>query len=158
MGSICAAEDAMAHASHLASLALTSALLLALPTEAPGQAGKSPKSVAMCLPPGAAAPVPCGTARAGQTIRLRIATTSLPTNPISLQFTEEAAAGQAGRRASLVIPPTRSVDGGYEVMVPRALCAGSRDKMGSYEIQRLMSTYNQAETTSESLGTLTVAC
>lgn len=148
----------MAHNIAIASLALCGALSLALPTAAFGQARKAPKSVAMCLPPGASSPVACGTARPGQTIRLRIATTSLPTGPISLSFSEDVAEGQAARTASLTIPPARSRDGGYEVTVPRTLCAGARDRMGNFEIQRLMSTYNQAETTSEPLGTLTIAC
>jgi hypothetical protein len=148
----------MAHRTAIASLALAEALSLALPTPASGQAGKTPKSVAMCLPPGATAPVPCGTARAGQTIRLRIATTNLPTGPINLVFTEDVASGQASRTAGLTIPPAISRDGGYEVTVPAALCASGRDRIGNFEIQHLMSTFNQAETTSNSLGTLTVAC
>ena len=147
----------MAHKIAIASLALAWALSLALPTSATGQAGKTPKSVALCLPPGGN-PAPCGTARAGQTIRLRIATTRLPTGPIRLLFTEDAATSQSARTADLTILPVRSVDGGYEVTVPRALCAAGRDRMGNFEIQHLMSTFNQAETTSHSLGTLTVAC
>ena len=148
----------MARGYAIASLALAGALSLALPPPAISQAGKTPKSVAMCLPPGASAPVACGTARAGQTIRLRIATTSLPTSPINLLLTEDVAAGQAARSASLTIPALISRDGGYEVTLPPALCAGARDRMGSFEIQRLMSSYNQGETTAESLGTLTIAC
>ena len=148
----------MAHRIAIASLALAGALSLALPTSASGQAGKTPKTVAMCLPPGATSPVPCGTARPGQTIRLRIATTNLPTGPIKLVFTEEAASGGASRTASLTIPPAISRDGGYEVTVPRALCAAGGERMGNYEIQHLMSTFNQAETTANSLGTLAVAC
>ena len=148
----------MAHGYAIASLALAGALSLAIPTSAFSQGGKTPKSVAICLPPGAPAPVACGTTRAGQTIRLRVATTSLPTGPINLLLTEDVAAGQAARSASLTIPPAVSRDGGYEVTLPPTLCADARDRMGSFEIQRLMSTYNQSETAAESLGTLTVAC
>ena len=134
-----------------------SATLLALPSEASGQATAAPSSVAMCLPLGGK-PAPGGPARAGQTIRLRIATTNMPTGPITLLFAEETAPGQAPKSASLTIPPGRSRDGGYEVTVPRALCAGTRERTGNFEIQHLMSTFNQSETTSDSLGTLTVAC
>lgn len=148
----------MANRFAIASLALAGALSLALPTSAAGQAGKSPKSIAICLPPGGTAPVPCGTARAGQTIRLQLATTSLPRGPINLLFSEEATAGQAPRTASVIIPPSISRDGGYEVTVPSALCAAGRDRMGNFEIQHLMSTYNQAETISRSLGTVAIAC
>ena len=150
----------MAQGKAIASLALLGALSLALPTSAFSQAARTPKSAAMCLPPGAPAPVACGTARAGQTIRLQIATTILPTGPINLLFTEEVAGGQGPRTASLTIPPEISRDGGYEVTVPRELCAGTRGRQGQYEIQHLMSSFNQAETTSagRSLGTVTVAC
>ena len=124
----------------------------------PSQAAGTPTPTALCLPPGATRPVPCGTARAGQTIRLQVATTSLPTGPIRLMFTEGSAAGQAPRSAEVTIAPTISRDGGYEVTVPREICAAGRDRMGSFQIQRLMSSYNQAETASIPLGTLTVAC
>jgi hypothetical protein len=148
----------MADSIRIATIALAGVSLLALPTATPGQAGKTPKSVAMCLPPGATAPIPCGTARAGQTIRLQVATTSLPTGPINLQFTEEVATGQAPRMANLTIPPAMSRDGGYEVTVPSALCSTGRDRMGNFEIQHLMSTFNEGETTPFSLGTMTIAC
>lgn len=140
-----------------ASLLLPAALL-AIPTGAAGQAGKAPKTVALCLPPGSPKPEPCATSRAGQVIRLQVATTRLPRGPINLLFTEEATAGQTPRSASVTIAPAMSRDGSYEVTVPRQLCAASRDRMGNFEIQHLMSTYNQAETASRSLGTLTVAC
>ncbi len=148
----------MTDSIRIATLLLAGASLLAIPTPAPSQPGKSPKGTALCLPPGASSPTPCGTARAGQTIRLQVATTSLPTGPINLFFTEDAAPGQAPRTASITIAPERSRDGGYEVTVPRQLCAVGRDGPGSFEIQRLMSTFDQAETTSISLGTMTVAC
>ena len=148
----------MAQGYAIAGLALVGAISLALPNSAAGQAGKTPKSVAMCLPPGATTPVACGAARAGQTIRLQVARTSLPRGPISLLFSEESSDGRVPRTASLTIPPAISRDGGYEVTLPRSLCANSQDRMGNFEIQRLMSSYNQAETSSESLGTLTVAC
>lgn len=148
----------MGHRQAIARLALIPALSLALPTSAFAQAGKPPKSVAVCLPPGAPGPVACGTARAGQTIRLRIATTSLPTSPISLLIIEDGAVGQAARSASLVIAPEVSRDGGYEVTLPQTLCANARDRMGNFDIQRLTRGNGDGETTSESLGTLSVAC
>jgi hypothetical protein len=123
----------MAHLHAIAGLALAGALSLASPTSAFGQAGKAPKSLALCLPPGSLSPVACGTARAGQTIRLQVAKTSLPRGPISR-------------------------DGGYDVPLPQSLCANSQDRLGNFEIQRLMSSYNQAETLAESLGMLTIAC
>jgi hypothetical protein len=149
-------EAAMTKVTRIAAFAF-STMLLALPSEASAQATAATRSEATCLPPGGN-PAPCGTARAGQTIRLRIATTNMPTGPITLLFAEQAAPGQAPRSASLTIPPGRSRDGGYEVTVPRTLCVAARDRMGNFEIQRLMSTYNQSETTRDSLGTLTVAC
>ena len=136
---------------------LLATLPLAFPPTAQGQAGAAPKTAAICLPPGGQ-PVACGTARAGQTIRLRVATTNLPTGPITLLFAEQAAAGQAARSASLTIPPERSRDGGYDVPVPTTLCAGTRGTQAQYEIQHLMSTFNQSETVGAPLGTLTVAC
>ena len=60
-----------------ASLLLPAALL-AIPTGAAGQAGKAPKTVALCLPPGSPKPEPCATSRAGQVIRLQVATTRDP--------------------------------------------------------------------------------
>jgi hypothetical protein len=146
----------MARKIAIASLALAWALALALPASAEAQAGNTPNSTALCLPPGATAPVACGSARAGQTIRLRIATTSLPTAPIQLVFTEEVAGGQPARTASLTIAPERSRDGAYDVTVPRELCG--RPGQAQFEIQHLMSTFNQSETTSRPLGSLTVAC
>ena len=142
----------------IATLALAGTMLLALPTPSFSQAGQTPKSVALCLPPGAKAPVNCGTARAGQTIRLQVATTRLPTGPINLLFTEEAIGNQPARSASLTIAPTLSRDGSYEVTVPIALCRGGSDRTGNFEIQHLMSTFNEAEVTRQSLGTMTVAC
>ena len=148
----------MAHFTAIASLALAGALALALPTSAFGQAARTPKSAALCLPPGSLGPVACGTARAGQTIRLQVAKTSLPRGPISLRFSEERSDGRAPRSASVTIPPSISRDGGYDVPVPQSLCANAQDRLGNFEIQRLMSSYNQAETVAESLGTLTIAC
>ncbi|HVL30462.1 MAG TPA: hypothetical protein VM326_07095 [Sphingomicrobium sp.] len=148
----------MAHLHAIAGLALAGALSLASPTSAFGQAGKAPKSLALCLPPGSLSPVACGTARAGQTIRLQVAKTSLPRGPISLRFLEERSDGRAPRSAGVTIPPTISRDGGYDVPLPQSLCANSQDRLGNFEIQRLMSSYNQAETLAESLGMLTIAC
>ena len=146
----------MTDSIRIATLVLAGVSLLALPTATPGQAGNAPKSVALCLPPGASGPTPCGAARAGQVIRLQVATTSLPTEPIRLLFVEESQAGQAQRQANVTIAPDLSRDGGYEVVVPRELCAGRGS--GNFEIQNLMTEVNQAEGSGPSLGTLTVAC
>ena len=109
--------------TRIASLAIAGAVLALLPNQASGQGGATPKPAALCLPAGATTPVACGSARAGQTIRLQVATTSLPTGPISLLFAEAGASGQAARSANVIIPPARSRDGGYEVTVPRELCS-----------------------------------
>ena len=138
------------------SLGFCTVMAAAAPVAA--QTSEQPKSVALCLPPGATTPVACGSARAGQTIRLQVATTSLPTGPIDLLFTEEGAAGRAPRTASITIPPERSRDGGYEVTVPPQLCTAGRDRMGNFEIQHLMGTINESETIRRSLGTITIAC
>jgi hypothetical protein len=135
----------------LCGIALSGAAALA---QAPSS---QPKTAALCLPPGATAPVACGTARAGQTIRLLVATTDLPTGPIDLLFAEEAAPGTAPRTASLTIPPTRSRDGSYDVDVPRELCGPGRGA-GMFEIQRITKTFSEEAVTPHSLGTLTVAC
>lgn len=135
----------------LGSLALTSMPVIAQDTSPPAT------KAALCIPPGSKAPVACGTAKAGQTIRLQVATTDLPIDPINLLFTEQVAAGQAPRTASLTIPPDRSVDGSYDVNVPRELCGPGR-QAGSFEVQRILTTFSENAVTPQSLGTLTVAC
>jgi hypothetical protein len=147
----------MANDTHIAGLILIGAGLLALPGAAQPQAGMTPKPVALCLPPGGK-PAPCAAARAGQTIRLQVATTNLPNGPIQLRFAEETSGRQPPRAVSVTIPPVRSLDGGYDVRIPPEICAGGRSSQGQFEIQNLMSTYNQAETAVRSLGTLTIAC
>ena len=142
----------------ITTLALAATSLLALPTATQGQAGSAPKSAALCVTPGASAPAPCGAARAGQTIRLQVARTMLPPGPITLLFAEEAVTGRAPVRALLTVPGGRSLDGGYDVVVPRELCAGRTQASGNFEIQYLMSEINQAEGSGPSLGALTVAC
>jgi hypothetical protein len=97
-------------------------------------------------------------ARAGQSIRLQVATTTLPPGPITLLFAEETATGRVPVRALLTVPGGRSLDGGYDVVVPRELCAGRTRASGNFEIQYLMSEINQAEGSGPSLGALTVAC
>ena len=88
-----------------------------------------------------------------------MATTSLPTGPITLLFAEEnAAAGRAPARALLTVPGGRSLDGGYDVVVPRELCAGRAQANGNFDIQYLMSDVNQADGSGPSLGALTIAC
>jgi len=139
-------------------IALAAAGLLALPAAGHGQAGSAPKPVALCLPPGSPKPVNCGIARAGQSIRLQVATTTLPPGPITLLFAEETATGRVPVRALLTVPGGRSLDGGYDVVVPRELCAGRTQASGNFEIQYLMSEINQAEGSGPSLGALTVAC
>jgi hypothetical protein len=146
----------MTHSIRIAIFGLASVSLLALPTITPGQATESPKSAALCLPPGASSPTPCGAARAGQAIRLQVATTSMPTQTDPLLFVEETQAGQGQRRANVVIAPELSRDGGYDVVVPRELCAGRAG--GNFDIQNLMTEVNQADGSGPSLGTLTVAC
>lgn len=148
----------MAHKSSSASLALTGALLLAFPTSTAAQSGETNENDAICLPPGGTGPVACGIARAGQTIRLRVATTRLPTAPIRLVFSEEGAIGQPARSADVMVPPNLSRDGGYEVPVPEELCSTGRNRTGKFEIQRVMDGLDQASSFRRSLGTITVAC
>ena len=137
-------------------LALCTATIASMPISA--QAPKQPKSVAMCLPPGAKAPVACGTARAGQSMNLVISTTSLPSGPVSLLFSEESADGRAPRTARTdVSAAALNADGSYSVTVPRELCGGAASQ-GNFEIQDLMSSFNQAAARPRPLGTLTVAC
>jgi len=131
---------------------------LPAPVTAQGAPGQ-PKSVALCLPPGGKVPVPCGTARAGQNMNLVISTTSLPSGPLLLQFIEEAPTGRAPIAARAEIPAGNlNADGSYTVTVPGELCAGAGRSQGQYEIQDLMSSFNQAEGRARSLGVLTVAC
>ena len=138
--------------------ALAATSLLALPTPTQGQSSTAPRSAALCVPPGASAPATCGAAIAGQTIRLQVATTTLPAGPITLLFAEEGATGRTPVRTILTVPGGRSLDGGYEVVVPRELCAGRGQASGNFEIQYLMSETNQEEGSGPSLGALTVAC
>ena len=134
------------------------AALAAGGTPVAAQAQEQPKTVALCLPPGAKAPVACGTARAGQPMNLVISTTSLPTGPVSLLFSEENAGSRAPRTARTdVSAAALNADGSYSVTVPRELC-GAGASQGQFEIQDLMSSFNQAENRSRSLGTLTIAC
>jgi hypothetical protein len=122
------------------------------------QAQEQPKAEALCLPPGAKAPVACGTARAGQPMNLVISTTSLPTGPVSLLFSEENTGGRAPRTARAnVSAASLNDDGSYSVIVPRELC-GDGGNQGQYEIQDLMSSFNQAENRARPIGTVTVAC
>lgn len=122
------------------------------------QTQPEPKSVALCLPPGAKAPVACGTARAGQPMNLVISTTSLPTGPVSLLFSEEDASGRAPRTARAdVSAAALNADGSYSVVVPRELCGGGGSQ-GQFEIQDLMSSFNQAENRARPIGTVTIAC
>jgi hypothetical protein len=146
----------MTDSIRIATLALAGVGLLALPTATSGQAGATAKSAALCLPVGVSSPSPCGAARAGQAIRLQVATTSLPSGPIRLLFVEEPQAGQAQRRANVIVAPELSRDGGYDIIVPRELCAGRAG--GNFEIQNLVTEVNQAEGSGPSLGMLTVAC
>ena len=127
-----------------AGLILPAALLLILPAPAQSQGRTTPKPVALCLPPGGK-PMPCGTASAGQTIRLQLATTSLPTGPIQLRFAEEPVPGRSPRTALVTVPPARSIDGGYEVRVPSELCSGVRGSEGQFEIQMMTSDLQNSE-------------
>jgi hypothetical protein len=134
------------------------AALAAASASLPAQAQEPPKAAALCLPPGAKAPVACGTARAGQPMNLVISTTSLPTGPVSLLFREENTGGRAPRTARTnVSAASLNDDGSYSVIVPRELCGGGGSQ-GQYEIQDLMSSFNQAENRARPIGTVTVAC
>jgi hypothetical protein len=128
-----------------AGLVLPAALLLTLPAPAQSQGRTAPKQVALCLPPGGK-PTPCGTTSAGQTIRLQLATTSLPAGPIQLRFAEEPVAGRSPRTAMVTVPPARSVDGGYDVRVPSELCSGARGSQVQFEIQMMTSDLQNSET------------
>ena len=66
-------------------LALCSLALTSMPAIAQDTSPQATKA-ALCIPPGSKAPVACGTAKAGQTIRLQVATTDLPIDPINLLF------------------------------------------------------------------------
>ena len=127
-----------------AGLTLPGALLFILPAQAQSQAQPTPKPAALCLPPGGK-PTSCGTASAGQTIRLQLATTRLPTGPIQLRFAEESVAGRSPRAAVVTVPPARSLDGGYEVRVPSELCAGARGSEAQFEIQMMTSDLQNSE-------------
>ena len=138
------------------TLGLCTAAIAATPVVA--QAPKQPKNVALCLPPGAKAPVACGTARAGQPVNLVISTTRLPSGPVSLLFSEENANGRTPRTARTdVSAASLNADGSYSVTVPRELCRGGASQ-GQFEIQDLMSSFNQAEGRGRLIGTLVVAC
>lgn len=136
-------------------LGLTAAAAALLPAAA--QAPKQPKSVALCMPPGGKAPVACGTARAGQMMKLVISTTRLPSGPVSLLFSEENAAGRPRTARADVSAAALNDDGSYSVTVPRELCSGGASQ-GQFEIQDLMSSFNQAESRARPIGTVTIAC
>jgi hypothetical protein len=138
-------EVAMTRYFRTAGLVLPAALLLSMPGSVQSQQRSNPKPVALCLPPGGK-PSPCGTANAGQTIRVQLATTSLPTGPIQLRFAEEPVAGRTPRTAMVTVPPARSIDGGYEVKVPSELCTGARGSEGQFEIQMMTSDLQNSET------------
>ena len=144
----------------IAGVAFSGALLFGFPDSSEAQISRTPKALASCLPPGGR-PAPCGTARAGQTLRLQLATTILPTAPIRLRFVEEAPAGRSPRTAVVTVPPERSLDGGYEVTVPGELCAGSRSSEGQFEIQMLTSDLQNAEGAggdADSIGLFQMRC
>jgi hypothetical protein len=125
---------------------------------ATAQPAPTAKPAALCVPPGASEFAPCAPARAGQTIRLQVATTDLPTSAINLLFTEQAAAGQPARTATETIPASVSRDGSYEVTVPRELCASRPGSTGSFEVQHVFTAFSEGAVTPKSLGWLTVAC
>jgi len=140
--------------SILIALGLPGALLLA---PAALSQTSTAKPVALCVPPGGIGFAPCPATRAGQTIRLQVATTDLPIDAINLRFTENAPAGQAPRTATEIIPASRSRDGSYEVTVPAELCTTGRGTTGSFEVQHVLNEFNDT-VVPKSLGTLTVAC
>jgi hypothetical protein len=135
---------------------LAGAILIALPSLALGQAAVS--GPAQCVPANGGPAAPCATARAGQTIRLLVSTTHLPTGPITLLFAEQSSDGRGGLRTRTVLPGGVSRDGGYEVAVPRELCAGKAQSSERFDIQHLATQVNLDDGSGPSLGTLTVAC
>ena len=138
------------------SLSLCASALAVAPLAA--QAPTQPKATALCIPPGAKAPVACGTARAGQSMNLVVSTTRLPSGPISLLFSEENAAGRPRTARTEVSATALNADGSYSVVVPRELCGRAAAGESNFEIQDLLSTFNQAEGRPRPLGTLKIAC
>jgi hypothetical protein len=147
----------MANRKFIASLFAAGGLLLTLPSPLPGQISSAP-TLAQCMPQVGGPPVPCATARAGQTIRLLVTTTNLPYGPITLLFAQQSADGRPGISTRTTLPGEVSRDGAYEVPVPRELCAGKTAVSETFDIQHLATEVNQEDGTGPSLGTLTVAC
>ena len=139
----------MSNCTSIAALGFSGALLLSFASTLSAQATPS---AAMCLPAAGGTAAPCTPARPGQTIRLLVSSTSLPTGPITLLF-----AGQSGARVRTTLPPAVSLDGGYDVPVPAELCSGTRGP-ATFDVQHLETEVNREYGSGPSLGTLTVAC
>lgn len=135
---------------------LSGAFLALFPSLASGQVARD--GAAQCLPANGGSPAPCATTRAGQTIRLLVSTTSLPTGPITLLFAEQSTDGRPGLRTKTTLPGGVSRDGGYDVAVPRELCAGKGQVSERFDIQHLATDVNEDQDSGPSLGMLTVAC
>lgn len=114
-----------------------------------------PKISILCLPPSGTKPVPCPTAVAGSTLRLALEGSN-DAAPGAIVFTEVVSGRKPKVARVTVSADSRASDGAYLITVPRHLC--TKDKMGNYEIQHLMSQYNQAESAPRSIGTLTITC
>ena len=125
----------------------------ALDTQPKPNASKQPKGTVLCLTPGGSKPRPCASAVAGSTLRLD---TNLE-GPAEIYFVE---VGGGGGRTRVPAKPVAGRNGSYLITVPRHLCIG--DKPVNYEIQRLMSQYNQAETAkshdAQSIGFFQMQC
>jgi hypothetical protein len=150
------AEVAMTHRNRILALGLSGAFFAALPALSPAQVAAG--GVAQCLPTNGGPPGPCATVRAGQTIRLLVSTTSLPVGPITLLFAEQSADGRPGLRTRTTLPEVASRDGGYDVAVPRELCAGKAAASERVDVQHLATDVNEDDGSGPSLGMLTVAC
>lgn len=131
-------------------LVLPTALLFASPAD--GEARKAPKGTILCLPPGGGKPMPCAAAAAGSTIQID---TNLE-GPGEIYFVE---VGGGGKRAKVPARPVAGRNGSYLITMPRHLCTSH--KPVNYEIQHLMSQYNQAEGRSndaQSVGFFQMRC
>ena len=151
-----AAEVAMTDRNRVLAFGLSGAFLAALPSLAPAQVGAG--GVAQCLPANGGVASPCATVRPGQTIRLLVSTTSLPTGPITLLFAEFSADGRPAHATKTTLPAMVSRDGGYDVAVPRELCVGKASASERFDVQHLATDVNEDNGSGPSLGQLTVAC
>ena len=103
----------------------------------------------LCIPPGAAAPGPCGTV--SRDTALIVGTTAGP--PLVLFFSE-VTQRRKQRLVRYVVPARAQVGPGvYRLALPATLCAG-RSGIRHYELFRLVPAFNVRE----SIGMLGIAC